>query len=105
MTDYNTLRNIEDVTDGAERDAKTHELKCWPPFWRDIVDEQKAFEIRKNDRDYQVGDVLVLNEYVRDVLGGHYTGATVRVRVHYMVSGGFGLESGYCVLGIRRCGQ
>ena len=90
--------------DPDDRPPKTHELKCWPPFWRDVVDEAKTFEIRKNDRGYQVGDVLVLNEFVRDVLGGRYTGASVRVRVNYMISGGFGLETDYVVMGIKRCG-
>lgn len=87
-----------------KRTMKTHELKCWPPFWRDVVDGTKRFEIRKDDRSYDVGDVLVLNEFVRDPIGGRYTGASVRVRVVYLLSGGFGLESGYVALGIERCG-
>jgi len=41
----------------------THELKCWQPFFNDIKSGLKTFEIRYNDRNYQVGDYLILNEY------------------------------------------
>lgn len=44
---------------------KTHNLKCDPEFFPAVVDGSKPFEIRENDRDYDVGDLLVLNEYVR----------------------------------------
>lgn len=37
-----------------------HELKTWPDFFRDVADGRKKFEIRKDDRDYKVGDLLRL---------------------------------------------
>jgi hypothetical protein len=37
----------------------THELKVEPRFLDALLDGTKAFEVRKNDRDYQVGDILV----------------------------------------------
>jgi hypothetical protein len=40
-----------------------HDLKIWPQYFVEVAAEQKTFEIRKNDRDYQVGDVLRLREW------------------------------------------
>jgi hypothetical protein len=57
----------------------THTLKTWPePF--DAVDKGwKTFEIRKDDRNFQPGDKLVLQEW--DPSTKQYTGR----EIHYMV--------------------
>ena len=61
-----------------------HELKVWPVFFAKFPD--KRVEIRKNDRDFKVGDVLNLREYdpgfnpkMDKVRGytGHSTRATI----------------------------
>ena len=38
---------------------KIHELKIWPNYF----EEEKDWEIRNNDRDFEPGDILVLREY------------------------------------------
>ncbi|ANL35319.1 DUF3850 domain-containing protein [Rhizobium phaseoli] len=50
-----------------------HILKCWPDEFQAIRAGRKPFEYRKNDRDYKVGDTLLLREF--DPAGGFYTGA------------------------------
>lgn len=40
-----------------------HELKTWSPFFEAIANEEKTFEVRRNDRDFQVGDILLLREW------------------------------------------
>lgn len=40
-----------------------HELKLHTSYFNRVATNQKRFEIRKNDRDYQVGDVLILREF------------------------------------------
>lgn len=40
-----------------------HKLKCLPCYYAEVESEAKPFEIRWNDRDYQVGDILELHEY------------------------------------------
>lgn len=45
---------------------KFHQLKILPEYFNAIKEERKTFEIRKNDRDYQVGDILALFNYEKD---------------------------------------
>ncbi|EAD0695550.1 DUF3850 domain-containing protein [Listeria monocytogenes] len=47
-----------------------HRLKILPEFFEKKRTLVKAFEIRKNDRNFMVGDTLILQEYVN----GEYTG-------------------------------
>lgn len=44
----------------AEKDAPRHVLKVAPEYWPALVDGSKTFEVRRNDRAYQRGDILVL---------------------------------------------
>ncbi len=40
-----------------------HELKIWPAYYSRIVDGSKTFEVRNNDRAFQMGDIVVLKEW------------------------------------------
>ena len=46
-----------------------HELKCWPEYFKHVLDGTKLFELRVDDRNYQVGDTLRQREYEP---GGRY---------------------------------
>lgn len=39
-----------------------HDLKILPQFFDSVDDGSKPFEVRRNDRDYQVDDILLLRE-------------------------------------------
>ena len=41
-----------------------HELKINPLYFDAIEKRLKTFELRKDDRDYKVGDLIILKEYV-----------------------------------------
>ena len=76
----------------------THELKILRQYYNDYLSNGKMFEIRKNDRDYHIGDKLILKEFDN----GEYTGRSIDrwiVYIHHG-TGEFGLEKGYCVLGL-----
>lgn len=77
-----------------------HELKCWSPSFYDVCTGRKTFEIRKNDRDYKVGDILLLREWT----GTGYTNDAWRGRITYLLEDAqqFGLREGFVVLGIRK---
>ena len=40
-----------------------HELKTYPKYFQETIEGNKLFEIRKNDRNFKVGDVLLLKEW------------------------------------------
>lgn len=62
-----------------------HKLKTWTPFFNDVIERRKLFELRLNDRGFQVGDVLVLQEWNSDT--HEYTGREFDVVVTYLTDG------------------
>lgn len=78
-----------------------HKLKTWPDAFEAIWHRQKRYELRKNDRDFSVGDILVLQEW--DPETGLYSGRVIRASVTYIsrADGAFpGLVEGFCVLSL-----
>lgn len=45
---------------------KIHDLKSWPIPFMHVRDGIKRFEVRRNDRNYERGDLVVLREFVPD---------------------------------------
>lgn len=77
-----------------------HELKIWSEYYGQILICNKNFEVRKNDRDFKVGDILILKEWLPNLQ--EYTGDYTRRTVTYILHGGqFGIEEGYCVMSIQ----
>ncbi len=80
---------------------KEHLLKTWNPYYKEVVRGNKTFDVRKNDRNFEVGDLLCLQEYIP--VGGYYTGHEYWVKITYVLEGGnFGIEKGFVVLGIKK---
>lgn len=90
---------------------KHHELKTWPEFYADLIADRKPFELRKNDRDFEVGDELDLHEF--DSETGKFTGrVTIRIITYILghrpdagCAATFGLKPGYVILGIAGVAQ
>lgn len=84
---------------------RIHRLKTLAPYWERIQQGDKTFEIRKNDRDFQVGDILELEliENKHDpVMSYSMPPMIIKARVKYLFSGGqYGLEIGYCIMSIE----
>lgn len=75
-----------------------HELKIYPTYFEDVISGKKKFEIRKNDRKFRVGDILILKEW--DNI--KYSGREARAEVIYLIDDKFvGIQPGYVVMGIR----
>jgi hypothetical protein len=78
-----------------------HTLKTKPVFYKAVIENRKHFEIRKADRDFQVGDILCLQEY--DEVLKAYTGNECFVKVTFLMPGGqYGLNIDYCLMAIKR---
>jgi hypothetical protein len=85
-------------------EAKTHDLKTWPIFFALVAGGHKSFEVRRNDRDFQMGDTLILREWEPGPYPPEgYTGHELRRRVHWVFDGaGLGLlAEGVVVMEIR----
>lgn len=83
--------------------GRPHSLKVVPPYF-DALLNGKPFDVRKNDRGFQAGDVLVLHEWRPAGLLSKYTGRVARARVTYVYAGDprwRALQPGYVVLGIE----
>ena len=79
---------------------KTHELKTINPHFTLVWSGLKTFELRKNDRGFQVGDHLRLMEY--DPAANKFTGSEIWARVKHILHGGeYGLDPNYCILSIQ----
>lgn len=84
-----------------------HSLKTWPQYFERVQAGEKTFEIRKNDRGFQRGDLLLLQEWNPEVMkdfrvGGTpnaYTGRELYMRVTYVTT--FEQKEGFVVMGIR----
>ena len=76
-----------------------HRLKTLPTFFEQTRIGKKTFELRKNDRNFQVGDWLKLEEHT----GGAYTNRCVVAEVVYILSGvpEFGLAQDCCIMAIK----
>lgn len=70
---------------GPPRPPIGHVLKCWPLQFEDILCGMKPFTIRKDDRDYQRGDTVVLVEY--DPETKQHTGRSLTRMIGYLGRG------------------
>lgn len=86
--------------------SRVHKLNTWPSQYRAIISGKKRFEFRKNDRDFAVGDTLVLIEWdptprERTGIPVGATGRTCQREVTYILHGGsFGCSPGYVVMSL-----
>ncbi|UZW13221.1 DUF3850 domain-containing protein [Clostridium pasteurianum] len=79
--------------------VNVHYLKIWPSFFKDVKSGEKQFQVRKNDRNFQIGDTLILEEY--DPSKGIYTGAWIPESIIYILDDKRFTKEGFVILGIQ----
>lgn len=77
---------------------KVHNLKTFPKFFKAMVSGAKTFEVRFNDRDFKVNDIVIL--WAWD--GSRYTSEGKAYRVTYILDQSFpGVVTGFVVLALK----
>jgi len=81
---------------------ETHFLKILPEFFEEVKEGRKNFAIRTMDRDFNVGEAVVLREY--DPVLQSFTGRFIHKTIVYLITyKDFpdGICKDYCVFGME----
>lgn len=79
---------------------KTHKLKLNIKFCDAILRGIKTFEIRKDDRGFQTGDLIKFKPVNNDGEEGYHKVQNHTYKITYILSG-WGLKDNYVVLAIK----
>ena len=78
--------------------SKVHFLKMLPLYYYYLAEAGiETFGVRKNDRDYNVGDVIYFGEYS----DGQYTGRSMIKTICYILDNPEYCREGFVILGIK----
>lgn len=76
----------------------THYLKTIQPYFEEVRKGNKQFEVRRNDRNFNVGDLVVLQEFI----DGTLTGNTIDCgAITYVLKDFPALQDGFVVFGFN----
>ena len=84
-------------SDTQETGQKVHQIRLAKPYFDDVANGIKTFELRKNDRGYKKGDILEMMEFA----DGKNTGRMAKVLVTYILEDYTGIEDGYCIMATK----
>jgi ASC-1-like (ASCH) protein len=82
-----------DLKEG-EKMPKKHELKTLPEYFNAVNRGLKTFEIRKNDRGFEVGDTLILKEIFTS--SKEFTGRSLERKITYITD--YAQQENYVVM-------
>lgn len=75
--------------------SNIHTLKCIQPYFNLVWLGKKKAEIRKNDRDFKLGDIIYLQEYNKEK--NTFTEYQLKIRITDILENFEGIELGYCM--------
>jgi hypothetical protein len=92
---------IQFISKPLENGTAIHHLKCVEPFYYEIDQERKKFELRKDDREveYSVGDSLVLYQVKNGIITGNYIIRKVIYVLRFAEE--YGLKAGHVIMSIK----
>lgn len=82
-----------------------HVVKCKHTYFEQVVTGAKKFEVRNNDRNYQPGDIFIMQEIEdkdRPGVPDVYTGRFIVCKISYMLENFEGLAPGFVAFTINR---
>ena len=77
-----------------------HELKTVQPYFNDVDLGIKTFEVRKNDRNFKPGDLMILKEY--DLINNLYSGREIKCIITYELNNAIYCKEGYVIIGFKK---
>jgi hypothetical protein len=77
-----------------------HKLKTLQPFYDEVDLGGKTFEVRKNDRNFKVGDFMVLQEWILE--GNFYTGKEIKTIITYILDDERYCKEGFVTIGFSK---
>lgn len=80
---------------------KIHTLKAGEPTFSDLRSGVRTFDVRRNDQDFHVGDLLMICQYIND----NFTGYDIQRKISYIGTDSEGLKDGYVLLGLTEYSQ
>ena len=78
---------------------KVHELKTLKTYFTPVYTGVKKFEVRFNDRNFQINDSLNLREF--DGITQTYTGKNIIKRITYILDDPRFVKEGFVILQIK----
>ena len=78
----------------------SHVLKILPEYFIESKNDNKPFELRRDDRDYKVGDVLILVEFDGKKLTKNLCTKTITYVLRDCEE--YGLKKGFVILGVKK---
>ncbi|WP_342515502.1 DUF3850 domain-containing protein [Sutcliffiella sp. FSL R7-0096] len=95
------MRNLEKeqpiIYKTDNRNIREHQLKTIEPYFSAVKRGEKTFEVRKFDRDFQVGDFIDLVHYNQQT---KQLGQRITKRITYMLTDEQYVKEGYVILGM-----
>jgi len=76
----------------------THRLKTVQPYFDEVKSGRKTAELRRDDRDFKVGDTILLDEWT----GNAFTRQFVAADITHITRGPPWLADGYCMLSFKK---
>ncbi len=77
----------------------THELKTCPEAFQATFEGMKTFEVRVDDRDFKIGDLLSLREWLPHIQ--KYTGRHCYRQITYIYRGE-AMIAGHCGMSVKQ---
>lgn len=83
-----------------------HEVKSWPDYFATLKSGARNFDLRRADRHYKVGDLMIISEF--DDRLGKFTGEKLERKITFVLEGVgsgaitpmHGLQRGYVILAL-----
>ena len=88
VTEVEGLKVVFPAIGRLDNAARVHECRSWSHLFEPILNGVKTHDLRIDDRNYRVGDLIHLREY--DITAGDYTGREAMVQITYITGRGEG---------------